>query len=96
MNYSAGFNTPGYLPDQDNVYEFDTFQEAMDHTIQTLNDHGVKLYPHSEFLREVWGEEKLTPREFEFSIELTDDTGMVNAYWIQKQFRVGDESSSPT
>ena len=93
MNYSAGFNTPGYLPDQDSVYEFDTFQEAMDHTIQTLNDHGVKSsIVHTEFLREVWGEEKLTPREFELSIELTDDTGMVNAYWIQKQFRVGDEA----
>lgn len=90
MNYSAGFNTPGYLPDQDNVYEFDTFQEAMDHTIQTLNDHGVKnADTHAKLIREVWVEEKLTPRYFEFSIILADDLDVAWAFWVQKRFEDG-------
>ena len=93
MNYSAGFNTPGYLPDQDNVYEFDTFEEAIEQVIAFVDAHNVKnTVVHTRFIKEVWREDKLTPREFEFSIELTDDTGMVNAYWIQKQFRVGDKA----
>ena len=89
MSYTAGFNIPGYLPDG-TASEFQTFEEAVDSTVPALHDHGVKnADTHAKLIREVWVEEKLTPRYFEFSIILADDLDVAWAFWVQKRFEDG-------
>ena len=87
--FSVGYNVPGYAPDPDNLYEFPTFEEAIEQVIAFVDAHNVKnTVVHTRFIKEVWREDKLTPREFEFSIAFVSDFGLVHAYWVQKHWGV--------